>query len=351
MTMLSLVFADVYMMGGSRRGPGTSTTVVEPRLLTIGSAELSVVVNPHVGGTITSVRHVGLGLTVLGEVPWDAIDAPIASFAASDERHWLTRYSGGWPLLFPNGGDSCTVDGVFHGFHGEASVSPWAWTLHADRIELRRRFFTVPVEMHRELSVEGEVLTVREHLKMTGQRPLAVIWGHHPTFGSDLLAGPVEITSGAKLVTADWAYDPQANSLAPGASGNWPMIQGKRGAVDLSRPDGPLAAMAYLTDFETPWAAIRRLDNAVAVVLSWTADPFACAWLWYELGGTPEAPWYGRGRLIGIEPNTTRSGAGLADALSRGTAFRLHPGEERTAELQLRVFRPSGRIETSSQAG
>ena len=66
-----------------------------------------------------------LGLSVLGTVPWDPIDAPIDSLAARDEAEWLTRYTGGWPLLFPNGGDACTVDGVFHGFHGEASITPW----------------------------------------------------------------------------------------------------------------------------------------------------------------------------------------------------------------------------------
>ena len=62
---------------------------------------------------------------MLGKVPWDPVDAPIASLAARDEPEWLTRYTGGWPLLFPNGGDACTVDGVFHGFHGEASIAPW----------------------------------------------------------------------------------------------------------------------------------------------------------------------------------------------------------------------------------
>ena len=96
--------------------------------ISIASDELRVTVNPKVGGTITAIIHLGLGLSVLGEVPWDPVDAPIGGFAARDEMHWLSRYTGGWPLLFPNGGDACTVDGVFHGFHGEASISPWKAT-------------------------------------------------------------------------------------------------------------------------------------------------------------------------------------------------------------------------------
>lgn len=313
--------------------------------VTIASDELQVTVCPRIGGTITAIAHLGIGLSVLGEVPWDPVDAPIGKLGADDEAHWLSRYGGGWPVLFPNGGDACTVDGVFHGFHGEASIAPWQAAVSGNRLELRRRFFTVPVEMRRELRIERDVLVVREHLWMNGPCPLDVMWGHHPTFGSDLLASGVEITSGARSVTADLAYDPPANPLIPGAIGEWPALRGKDGPFDLSRPGGPLAAMAYLHDFDEPWAAIRRLDNAVAVALSWTASRFPFAWLWYELGGTPEAPWHGRGRLIGIEPNTTRPANGLRDAQLRGSPLlHLRPGDEHSAEIRLHVFRPAGPI-------
>jgi hypothetical protein len=313
--------------------------------VSIASDELRVTVSPRIGGTITAITHLGIGLSILGEVPWDPVDAPIGRFSADDEAHWLSRYGGGWPVLFPNGGDACTVDGVFHGFHGEASIAPWRATVSRNSLELTRRFFTAPVEMRRELRIERDLLLVREHLQMKGSRPLDVMWGHHPTFGSDLLASSVEMISGARRVTADEAYDPPRNPLVPGAIGEWPVLRGKHGPYDLSRPAGPLAAMAYLHDFKEPWAAIRRLDNAVAAALSWTIDRFPFAWLWYELGGTAEAPWHGRGRLIGIEPNTTRPANGLRDAQLRGSPLlRLKPGAELTAEVRLHVFRPAGRI-------
>jgi hypothetical protein len=320
--------------------------------VTIASDDLEVTVWPQVGGTIAAIRHRRLGLSILGDVPWDATNAPIGSLAARDEPHWLSRYGGGWPLLFPNGGDSCTVDGVFHGFHGEASIAPWHASVFPDRMLLTRRFFVVPVEMQRELRVENDVLIVRERLRMHGSLPIDVMWGHHPTFGSDLLAGEVEITTGARQVSADETYDPPANPLQPGAAGRWPHVPGKAAPVDLSRPGAPLAAMAYLHDFDEPWAAIRRLDDAVAVALSWSAERFPCAWLWYELAGTAEAPWHGRGRLIAIEPNTTWPGLGLADAKRRGSALqRLGPGEELAAEIRLRVFRPAGPVGAPDQRG
>ena len=110
--------------------------------------------------------------------------------------------------------------------------------------------------------------------------------------------------------------------------------------------------MAYLHDFKEPWAAIRRLDNAVAVALSWTVDRFPFAWLWYELGGTAEAPWHGRGRLVGIEPNTTRPANGLRDAHERGSSLlHLEPGDELTAEVRLHVLQPTGPITALDEQG
>lgn len=309
----------------------------------IESAVLCVTVNPQVGGTITGITHLKTGFSVLGTVPWDAIDAPIAGHAARDEAEWLTRFTGGWPLLFPNGGDACTVDGVFHGFHGEASIAPWTVQASATALRLTRRFVTVPVEMRRDMTVAGDLLLIRETVRMTGPLPIDVMWGQHVTFGSDLLDGDVAITTSATAVTADADYDPPANPLKPGATGRWPHLAGKLHLVDLGRPGAPQASLAYLYGFDRAWAAICRLDNAIAVQLCWDAMHFPCAWLWQELGGTRQAPWHGRARLIGIEPGTTMPGLGLATAKARGGRLLcLKPGETLATALRLRVFKPEG---------
>lgn len=309
--------------------------------VTIASDQLSVTVDPLVGGTVTSIIHRPSGLSVLGNVPWQVIDEPIASLAAGDEQEWLTRYGGGWPLIFPNGGDACVVDGVFHGFHGEASIAPWTLSVTAASLELTRRFTCVPVEMRRHLHIAEDVLVMHEHVRMLGDHPIDVMWGHHPTLGSDLLAKPVEITTSARRVTVDKTYDPAANPLLAGATGHWPVIAGKAGPVDLSHPSDPMASLVYLHDFDDAWIAVQRIDDAVAVHLSWDARHFPCAWLWCELGGSIDSPWQGCTRLIGIEPHTTWPGAGLVKAAEAGGALlRLHAAEEIHTTLKFQVFTP-----------
>lgn len=318
------------------------------------SQALRVIVNPRVGGTITSVAHKESGLSVLGRVPWDPVDAPLETVAASDERVWLTRYTGGWPLLFPNGGDACDFGGSRHGFHGEASISPWQ-VLEAGptRLRLSRRFETVPVRMEREITLDGDVVVISETAQAEGSQPVTVMWGHHPTFGSDLLAGEFELQSGARTIRVDDGYDPPANPLQPGAFGTWPLVPGKAGMVDLRHaPRGVAAALAFLGDFADPWISIRRLDDAVAVALSWDARIFPYMWLWYELGGTPDAPWNGKARLIGLEPNSTGSASGLADAARRGQRLLvLQPGLPVTARVRLQVFAPRAIVRGVDAAG
>ncbi len=312
-------------------------------MITICNRALELTLNPQVGGTITSIVHVATGLSVLGKVPWDTLAAPLGSLAARDETEWLTRYSGGWPLLFPNAGDACEVDGVFHGFHGEASISPWDASAVGNTIHLSRRFLTVPVAMQRTVALDGETVIVEESVEMLGTEPVDVMWGHHPTFGSDLLDGPIAITSGAGRVTADEAYDPPANLFLPGGSGALHAMPGKHGSADAAHPAAPLAALLYLEDFSTAWASIRRLDNAIAIELSWDKNRFPCAWLWFELKGTAAAPWNGRTSLIGLEPNTTKPAYGLAHAKARGSnLLRLEPGSRHHARIALRVFQPTG---------
>jgi hypothetical protein len=113
-----------------------------------------------------------------------------------------------------------------------------------------------------------------------------------------------------------------------------------------------MASLAYLGDFESGWIAIRRLDDAIAVVLSWDAAIFPTAWLWLELAGTPDAPWDGRTRLVGLEPNTTPLAYGLAEARRQGASLlTLEPAIPVEAEVRLQVFTPAGSVSANAIDG
>lgn len=313
---------------------------------------LRITVDPMVGGTIRTVEHREFGLQVLGKVPWKAEATPLDPAAVRDEQLWLTRYAGGWPILFPNGGDACTFQGVFHGFHGEASIAPWDMQMDDRSIILRRRFKTVPVEMEREISLDGDLLIIRETARALGSAPATVMWGQYPSFGADLLDGPVELQSNGRSFISDDHYDPPANPLRPGGKGRWPMAPGKAAKTnaDLSRPREPLSAMTGLGEFPSDaagsaWVTIRRLDNAVGIALSWDETVFPYAWLWFELGGLTEDPWGGKTRLISVAPSTTWPARGLAEAEARGGhLLTLIPGKDVTAQIRLQIFKPAGAV-------
>jgi len=298
-------------------------------------------VMPGLGGSILSVNHLKSGLSVLGRVPWDPLPLPEPSGASPDEASWLARFGGGWPVMFPNAGDACRDGTTTHGFHGEGSVTPWAARTEGEVLVLTRRFFAVPVTMTRRLRLIGDRLEVTEQI--VADAACSVIWGQHVTFGSDLLAGPVTLTTSALRLAACASYDPPANPLIPGSQGDWPHLPGPRGLEDLSNPPEGAAALACLCDLgPAPWAEVRRVDGSLAVRLSWTADPWPLAWLWIETGGTMDAPWFGRGRMIGIEPCSTWPATGLAAARAAGgQVIALTAGEVRTAHIALTVYRPN----------
>lgn len=300
---------------------------------------LSAVITPGMGGTVTSLRHLPSGAEVLAQPPWQAQGGPLPQ-GAEDEAAWLSRWAGGWPVMFPNAGDACMDGEVRHGFHGEGSVAPWEIDWDGTALILRRRFAAVPVTMTRRFALEGARLELQETVK--ADAACHVVWGEHVTLGGDLLAGQVRVETCARGLQSCRVYDPPENPLIPGATGQWPHLPGRKGMVDLSAPCEGVALLACLLDFEgTPSARLVRADGTLAVRLDWTADPWPLAWFWVETGGTLAPPWNGQARMIGIEPCSTWPATGLAAARATGgQVIELAAGETRNSHLSLTIETP-----------
>jgi hypothetical protein len=96
--------------------------------------------------------------------------------------------------------------------------------------------------------------------------------------------------------------------------------------------------MAYLQEFKDGWAGLTLTDGAIGIALSWDAALYPTCWLWQELDASTSPPWFGRARVIGIEPCTSWPGHGLTTIAERtGTQLRLGPGERRETTLRLHV--------------
>lgn len=292
---------------------------------------------PQLGGTITSLRHLPSGAEVLAQTPWPTVSDPLAF--APDEATWLTRFGGGWPVMFPNAGDACEDGRVRHGFHGEGSVAAWEAEQNGHSLVLTRRFQAVPVTMVRRITLVGNRVEVTE--RVTAEGPCTVVWGQHVTLGGDLLTGAVTLATSATGLAACASYAPPASPLIPGARGDWPQLPGHDGPVDISCPAERAALLACLLDLgPAPWASLSRVDG-LTVRLDWSADPWPLAWVWVETGGTTDAPWHGQARMIAIEPCTTWPATGLAAARAAGgPVLTLGAGETRHASITLTVLSP-----------
>ena len=316
-----------------------------PRI-TLRSEALAVVVTPGKGGDITSIVHRPTGQKTLWQTPWGGRPSGYALPGSGTSEAWMQAYPGGWQLLVPNASTACTYQGVRHGFHGEAALAPWDWSQDGDALTLHLAFYTLPLTMTRRLSLDGDLLIIEESLTNDSAEPVELIWCHHPGFGGALLDGPARLTTGARRVTVDDLPDERGNALLPGHASDWPgSLTRDRAPIDLRAPIDGEHGMAYLHDFADGWVALTRADGAIGIALSWDTDLFPCAWLWQELGSSKGGPWFGRGRVVGLEPCTTWPGRGLAAAVEAGRPLlRLAPGERRETTLRLHVFTGIGEV-------
>ena len=79
---------------------------------------------------------------------------------------------------------------------------------------------------------------------------------------------------------------------------------------DLSRVPGPSVPrhlLAYFERFDAGWYGITNTALGLGVGLVWPKELFPYAWFWQELNFSADFPWFGRARVIAIEPASTQT--------------------------------------------
>lgn len=306
--------------------------------ITLQTDVLRATVDVDHGGDILFLGRVG-GLNALFHEPWNTPQPAGKSRSyGSTTLDWLSRYRGGWQVMFPNAGAECVVDGLTHPVHGDVSSSP------AEVREAGSNHVTVHSEARSGLRLERRIsladerpaLLVSERIENPTDRPLPYLWGHHPALAVtsgmkiDLPAGPIRV---------DHAFDDPAADLVAGAVGHWPRVPLRGGglaSLDVI-PEGVIERVCFLPDRPAGWAAVRDPDGSRGVGMAWDVAAFPHLWLWEQLGG-PRFPFHGRANLVALEPVSSWPSDGLASAMERGTAAALGPHASASAWVTMSLF-------------
>jgi galactose mutarotase-like enzyme len=174
----------------------------------------------------------------------------------------------------------------------------------------------LPLVVERRMRVvpNAPTLQLDETVTNIGSRTVRFLWGHHPVFavepGMVLDAPPGAIYDAGSALTA---------------------------SMPEVIPAPPFEGLFYLPDRDAGWIALRSPNGGESVAMSWDTTTFRHVWVWFELEG-PGFPWYGRARMIGLEPHAAWPRDGLGKAIERDRHLALAAGETRSAWLTLTVF-------------
>lgn len=309
----------------------------------LASDVLAATVVPGKGGDIVSVRYLPADVELLWRSPWGLRQRGAIANLPDDIGTYMDGYPGGWQTIFPNGGDPVVEHGAQWGMHGEVCATPFDFDLPGDEtVVLHAVLVRSPFEITKQVRVTGDRLELTETITNQGGEPIEVMWSHHPAFGPPLLGGACRLETAARTVLVDDIRDTASGDLAIGGRGTWPAVPAKDGTeIDLGSvppPGAGIDRMAYLTDFDRGWVALRNPDVGLAVELDWDAELFPHAWYWLEANGQTGFPWYQRAYVMAVEPATSIPGQGIQAARAKtGSQITFEPGQTRQAVIGLRV--------------
>lgn len=263
------------------------------------------VFDPTVGFEVTDLSFGRR--SILATAPWNA-SSPTHP---SSREEWVRAWRGGWQCLVPSSGIPSDVDGRHHGFHGNASQSPWE-VVSQSATSITAQWRDEGLWIRRTVLLKKNLIRVATELGNDGPTL------RHATATEHLALGPavtdnVEIfglggvrTIGPAGIPADQVSDESWAAINRGT---------RRGLFGVSQPVTPKGVLLNCAGFQ--------------VHLRWPTTALPFAWIWQELSSRTESPWDGRTRVLGIEPSSTDSEAGLAHAIERDLAWNVEPGASR----------------------
>jgi hypothetical protein len=318
------------------------------------------------GGSIVEFRYKPLDVDVMYRAPWGMRTwGNWIPTTANARGSWVDHYPGGWQVVFPSGSTASTYKGAEQGLHGEASLMAWEYEVITDTSEEvailmwieTQRF---PFRMERELRLQrgSGALQIRETVENLSPQPMHCMWGQHPAIGEPFLGPDLELhLPSCKITRAPGGAD-MPGRIIPGTSGSWPYLPGRDGkAVDLRYMpplEKPAYDMFFVDELAEGWVAACNPKLGMGFGVSWPLELWPHLWIWQELKGSSNAPWFGRAYTMGLEPFSSIPGSempGLAGAIENGTALLFAPLERKSLTYQAVLFPTEGVLQRITQDG
>lgn len=308
---------------------------------TLASDLFSVTVTPERGADITQIVDRATGLPLLSVSPTAAVTTP-GQYGGTSKARWTSGYPGGWQFLTPNAGDERERYGVLQGYHGESSLSQWV-VLSQDEThaELTARLLTVPLELHRTLSITDTELVVRDSIRNLADIPVDARMLQHPAFGTPFLDEHSYVVTDAEVLITDAEGCGSLASTNQEGAPDAILAAGPRdGSFRVPAPGSGESLFGALTDFasENPAVTFASPTHGFGIELSWERSIYPLAWLWMEANAGADWPWFRRMYAIAVEPGNLLPGSGTTPSgRERGGEGRtIAGGETVTSEVHLR---------------
>lgn len=294
----------------------------------LSNQHIRVEFEPARGGEVRAVRSSIEGANSLAYYDWTTPTPATATHSYGDsELDWLSGYRGGWQETIPNAGSETSVNGTRLPFHGEGSALSWT-TLASSELECTLQVqLRLPLTVTRTMRLHPTRATLFVETTITNDSPIPVqfVWGHHPCF-------PAFDETRVEFPGDRYTLEPLEAGEIASDEGRWPYATDFDGRpVDLQRsPDDITMRCFYLHGHDEGWAVIHQPSGQPSVAISWDLEAYPAAWLWQQRED-PSFPWYGRMRVVALEPQSAWPYDGLAGAIERGQAQTLAGGESRSS--------------------
>ena len=292
---------------------------------------LRVVVNVGRGAMIPEFQYKPADLDVLYKNPTGL--RPLGTFAVSsyESRAVMDHHPGGWYECFPNGGEGGKSGGATLGFHGEIWGLPFELNSVSEDSESASATMTAltirtPWKLVKKFSLRKNdpTLYIEETATNLGASDQAALWGQHPMFGAPFLDEKCRIE-----MAATGLFDSKDN---PMVRLRWPNTNDGVDVSAVRAAASHAGKMVYATDFSEGKYRLVSPTWKLAFELCWDAEKFPYCWI-YENAGQLDAPWFGRGYTVALEPFT-----GLPKALEEGHGvMNIAAGQSETVKFEARI--------------